>query len=179
MADHNTLARPYAKAIFELAKEHKKFSNWLSQLEILCEIVNHPRIQVLLADKTIPVLHVSSLVLKLSEGFLEEETKNLVKMMSSRRRLMLLPNVLSLFEEMRMGAENYSKVEFTTAVPIDTNEQEKFSKLLQARLKRTVKMHCAVDKNLLGGFVARAGNYVLDGSLKGQLVKLKEAMGGG
>lgn len=178
MAELNTLARPYAKAIFELAQKNDSFEMWSSQLQILSQVAKDPRVTSIIADQTLPIPEVLSLVLNVTGSFLDNSGKNLVTILAEKRRLAILPEIASLYSELKNEAENLMDVEFITAVPIDELEKDKFSKLLQKKLTRTIKMHCQVDTNILGGFLAKAGNYVLDGSLKGQLTELKTVMGG-
>jgi F-type H+-transporting ATPase subunit delta len=92
--------------------------------------------------------------------------------LAENRRLLLLPEIAALFEALRAQVENTVDVEVISAVPLDFNQAEKLAQALSTRLKRRVRMKNSVDASLLGGAVIRAGDLVIDGSLKGRLERL-------
>lgn len=76
------------------------------------------------------------------------------------------------YEAERSRVENTVDVEVVSAVPLSPAQSEKLGQALTARLKRRVRMQNSVDPALLGGAVIRAGDMVIDGSLKGRLERL-------
>jgi len=177
MSDRRTLARPYAKAIFEIARSSKDYQKWSRLLQVLDLIASNKQVKILLRDKTLAAERIIKFFLEVCGKFLDEPAKNLVSILAYRRRLEVLPEIAALFQEMRNEAENTIEVEFASSIAIDENEKEKFKKILENTFSRSVTMKCVVDKSLFGGFLARAGNYVIDNSLKGFLTELKLAIG--
>jgi F-type H+-transporting ATPase subunit delta len=178
MAEKITIARPYAKAIFEIATNDKIYGQWSHLLSLLAMITQNPQTVLLLADKTIPAQHLIDLIFEICGKDLDEPAKNLVRLLADNRRLSVLPEIASLYEKLRSVAENRIEVELFTFLAITSQEEENFKKFLEQQLSKTVKLICKIDKNILGGFIARAETYVIDGSLRSRLKNLKSAMGG-
>lgn len=178
MAEKNTLARPYAKAVFEIAKAEGDYEKWSTLLRTLTEVASDDRVLKLLSDFTIPAQELADLFIGICDKILTESGKNLIKILSMNRRLGILPEITLFYETLRREAEQTLQVECISAVPLSDPQKKNFAHILTERLQRSVKMACHVDPKLIGGFVVRAGDVVVDGSIKGQLIRLKEAMGG-
>lgn len=178
MAERMTLARPYAKAIFEISDRDKSFDTWSEQLALLALIAKDPNVVGLLRDRNIAASDLVALILEVGGQRLEPLAQNLVRLLAKNHRLSVLPEVAILYEQQRSEAENSVVVELYTAMPITDAQTEKFKILLEKYLSKSVKLFCKIDKGLLGGFLARAGNYVIDGSLRSRLINLKDTMGG-
>jgi F-type H+-transporting ATPase subunit delta len=178
MAEKRTLARPYAKAIFEIAEATKTYEKWSQSLKLLALVAANKEMIPIVRDKTISSEVLAQLFLDVCQNYLDESSRNLVTILALKKRMDVLPEIASLFEEMRSGAENTVNVVFSTFIAIDEKEKAEYEKMLGNRLSRIVQMHCEVDKQLLGGYLAKAGNYVIDGSIRGLLTNLKVTMGG-
>ncbi len=177
MAEKATLARPYARAVFELAEETRTFSEWSHVLERLSRVIQDPAVLELIKDRAIPSEQLVQFFSEVCAGSFNDRVKNFVAVLILHRRLEVLPDISTMYQALCAEAEKTVNVQLFSSVPLDENEQEKFRQFLEKRLARTVKMQCEIDKGLLGGFVAKAGNYVLDGSVRGFLMSLKAAMG--
>lgn len=178
MAEKRTLARPYAKAIFELAKKENRFDKWSEMLSLLCLMVEDKRVEKLLGDPTQNPQAISEFFLGIVADAIDEQGKNLLQTLAYRKRLMLLPDIKALYEIFQEEAQRVLTVNCTTAIPLTDLQQQQFIDVLNKRFERKVKMSCDVDPNLMGGFLLKAGDTVIDGSVRGQLMKLKEIMGG-
>lgn len=178
MAENSTLARPYAKAIFEIAFSNNQFDKWSLMLSTLSLIVKDKGMEKILPNYTLNPSKVAELIIGIAEKSLDDYGKNLVKILALRRRLRILPEIETLFEVMRANAENTIKVECVSAVPLSEAQKKRFTETLEKSFKKKVKMECNVEPSLMGGFVIRAGDKVIDGSIVGQLTQLKETMGG-
>ena len=104
--------------------------------------------------------------------------QNFVRVLAANHRLLLLPEITAHYEAQRAEVENTVDVEVVSAVALDAAQTEKLASALKARLKRTINMHNTVDATLLGGAVIRAGDLVIDGSLKGRLERLGTELAG-
>ena len=179
MAEVTTIARPYAKAVFEIARETNQNELWASLLKTFSFMVQNESMKTLLRDSTIPTTQIRDFFWSVfSKEELIEPARNLIALLASRRRLNILPEIYKVFEELRQEADNIVEVDFKTPMAVNETEKAVFKKILENTLSRSVIMQCGVDKDLLGGFRARAGNYVIDGSIRGFLTQMKEAMGG-
>jgi F-type H+-transporting ATPase subunit delta len=103
--------------------------------------------------------------------------QNFVGVLAENRRLLLLPEIAAHYEELRSDVENTVDVEVISAVELNSAQSDKLKEALSKRLKRTVRMQNTVDPALLGGAVVRAGDMVIDGSLKGRLQRLATELG--
>ncbi len=177
MLERTTLARPYAKAIFEIAFATKNYEKWYELLRVLCFAVEDLRVISLLRDRTIPLQEIINFFLEICQKFLDEPGQNLITVLALHRRLEALPEIMRLYKEMYAERTGTIEVEFLSPVMISEDEEASFRRILGKYLSKTVTMHCKVDKELLGGFLARAGNYVIDGSVRGYLANLKSSIG--
>ncbi len=174
MESLKTLARPYAKAAFEYACEHKKLKDWSESLGQLATVAENADVKPLYDDPNISAEQLSSIFI----GFIKnnENLKNFILLLSEYNRLSLLPEIAELFEEEKAEYEKISTVYVTSAFPMDASTTKKLQASLTTRLKREVNLEFEIDKNLLGGAIIRAGDWVVDGSVRAKLEKLKQAV---
>jgi len=172
MAERATIARPYAKAAFEYARDANDFAAWSQALARTAAIVADPRVAALTKSPQWSVVDVASLVTDVAGASLNAGMQNFVRVLAENHRLLLLPEIAAHYEEFRSAVENTVDVEVVSAVELDAAQSGKLSAALGKRLKRNVRMRTSVDASLLGGAVLRAGDLVIDGSLKGRLERL-------
>ena len=172
MAERATIARPYAKAAFEYARDASAFAEWSRGLKAAAEIVADPRVAALSKSPQWSARTSPSLVTDVAGTRLDAGMQNFVRVLAENHRLLLLPEIAAQYEELRAAVENTVDVEVISAVALDSAQQAKLAQALSARLKRQVRMQNSVDAALLGGAVVRAGDLVIDGSLKGRLERL-------
>ena len=172
MAERATIARPYAKAAFEYARDAKAFAEWSRGLQITAEIVDDPRVAALSKSPQCGAADLAGVVTDVAGDKLDAGMQNFVRVLAENHRLLLLPEIAAHYERLRSEVENTVDVEVISAIALSSEQKNKLSQALSTRLKRTVRMHTAVDAALLGGAVVRAGDMVIDGSLKGRLQRL-------
>jgi F-type H+-transporting ATPase subunit delta len=172
MAERATIARPYAKAAFEYAREANTFAAWSQALARLAEIVADPRVAALTKSPQWSAADVANLITDIAGASLDAGMQNFVRVLAENHRLLLLPEIAAHYEEFRSAVENTVDVDVVSAVKLDAAQSDKLSAALAKRLKRNVRMKNSVDATLLGGAVLRAGDLVIDGSLKGRLERL-------
>ncbi len=177
MAERATIARPYAKAAFEYARQLKAFAEWSHGLAVAAEIVADPRVAPLCSNPRLSVADLASLVTDVAAANLDPGMQNFVRVLAENHRLPLLPEIAAQYEELRSAVENTVDVEVVSAVALSAAQSESLKQALNARLKRQVRMRNSVDSALLGGAVVRAGDLVIDGSLKGRLERLATELG--
>jgi F-type H+-transporting ATPase subunit delta len=172
MAERATIARPYAKAAFQYARDANDFAGWSLALARAAEIVADPRVAALTKSPQWSAADVVGLITDVAGASLNAGMENFVRVLAENHRLLLLPEIAAHYEEFRSAVENTVDVEVVSAVKLDAAQADKLSAALAKRLKRNVRMKNSVDAALLGGAVLRAGDLVIDGSLKGRLERL-------
>lgn len=168
----NQLARPYAAAVFELASSSGRRDEWSDILAVLAHIAGDARVARVLRAPGLSADQRAELVLGIAEGHVDDHARNLVRLMAENARLPVLPDLAHRYEALRAEAEGTIDAWITAAAEVDENQRERLSGALRKRLDREIRLHCEVDPSLIGGAVIRAGDLVIDGSLKGRLERL-------
>jgi F-type H+-transporting ATPase subunit delta len=177
VAERATIARPYAKAAFEYARDASAFAAWSEGLKTAAEIVSDPRVAPLTKSPEWSAADLVSVITDVAGAKLDAGMRNFVRVLAENHRLLLLPEIAAHYEVLRSAIENTIDVEVVSAVPLDAAQADKLRAALSTRLERRVRMRTSVDSTLLGGAVVRAGDLVIDGSLKGRLQRLATELG--
>lgn len=172
MAERATIARPYAKAAFACAQQANAFAAWSQGLGLAAEIVADARVKDIVDSPRWTAPDLSGFVRDIAGAKLDQGMQNFISILAENHRLLLLPEILVQFEALRAKVENTIDVEVVSAVALDQAQTAKLTDALTQRFKRKVRMQNSVDAKLLGGAVVRAGDMVIDGSLKGRLERL-------
>jgi F-type H+-transporting ATPase subunit delta len=172
MAERITTARPYAKAIFALARKNNTVADTAAGLLLGAQVVADPTVHALLGSPHVTAAQLSELVNGIAGNKLDENGRNFVTLLAQNRRLGFLPEIAALFEQMKAEVENAVEVEVTSATALSPDQESRYAAALQKKLGRTVRLRTKVDQALLGGAVLRAGDLVIDGSIKGRLDRL-------
>lgn len=176
MAESITLARPYAKAAFQVALAENGLAQWSQMLSTLAAVSAHDKVSALLSHPGLTAEQHTDVLRDILGDELTEKGQNLVNLLADNRRLALLPQIFELFEAHKAEHEKSVDVELTTAYALSDELVEQLANALQKRLEREVKIHSHVDKHLIGGVVIRAGDTVIDNSVRGKLNKLAESL---
>jgi F-type H+-transporting ATPase subunit delta len=172
MAERITTARPYAKAIFALARQGNTLAATSASLTRAAEVVADPRVHALLGSPHVTAAQLAEFVTGVTGDALDEYGRNFIALLAQNRRLGFLPEIAALFERMKSDVENAVDVEVVSATPLSSDQESRYAAALQKKLGRTVRLHTKVDGSLLGGAVLKAGDLVIDGSIKGRLERL-------
>jgi len=172
MAERTTTARPYAKAIFALARQHNRLAETSAGLLRAAETVIDPRVHALLGSPHVRPPQLAELVNGVAGDSLDEHGRNFVALLAQNRRLGFLPEIAALFEQMKAEVENAVDVEVSSATALTPEQEIRYAAALQKKLGRSVRLRTRIDESLLGGAVLRAGDLVIDGSIKGRLERL-------
>jgi F-type H+-transporting ATPase subunit delta len=172
MADRLTTARPYARAAFEEAQAHQQLGLWSESLAAAALVVRDARVQGLLGNPHVTPEQLAQLVGGIAGPQLGEHGMNFVRTLADNGRLAFLPEISELFDSFKDDAEGVADVTVTSAAELDAAHQQRIAAALEQRLKRKVRLHCQLDANLLGGAVVRAGDLVIDGSLRSRLERI-------
>lgn len=176
MAELTTLARPYAKAAFEFARDVNALERWSNMLATAAAVVSDPKVARLLASPAQTAEAKAEKIVELCGDDIDNKVGNFLKNLAHNNRLGLLPQVRELFELYKANQEKTVDVDITTAFALSEQQQASLAKALSAKLDREVSLQSSVDQNLLGGAVIHAGDVVIDGSVKGRLARLTESL---
>ncbi len=192
MAEAATIARPYAKAAFEFARDTKPagvatpgvatpgaaaLAAWSKSLHVAAALVADPRVVELMSNPKV----AEDRLVEFFDGLDADGVKgthwcNFIRLLLENKRLEVLPEIAARFEELRAAYESELDVLVTSAVPMTEAQTAKLAASLKTRLKSDVRITTAVDPALLGGAVIRAGDLVIDGSIKGRLERMTSAL---
>jgi len=185
MADNNTIARPYAQAVFELARDAQALDTWSEALEVARSVMaDGTAARFLLRpslsnDERLDFLaDLFSAVGGSADIFAgnDERGTNFLKLLLEYGRVPVLPEISEHFEVLKAGVENTIDVTITSASALGQAQQEALLMALQERFGRDVNLQTEIDENLIGGAVIRAGDVVIDGSLRSSLNGLANAL---
>ncbi len=176
MAELTTVARPYAEAVAQLARDGQSWQAWSEMLALLSGIASDPQVLDMAHNPAVPDARVVDLFLAVGGDRLTADAANLVRILAENKRLPLLPTVVSLFEEARAEAAGEVDAHITTAFPLEAAQLAGLQERLEARLGRKVQVTSSVDAALIGGVVIAVGDEVMDASIRGKIADLAVAM---
>jgi len=176
MAESITLARPYANAAFEVAVAGKALAKWSDMLKTLASVAANDKVGQLLKNPALTAEQQSDALLSICGKEISDKGQNLIRLLAENRRLALLPQIAEIFEVLKAAKEKSVDVELSTAYALSDGLVKDLTKALEKRLDRKVKLHTIVDQQLIGGAVIRAGDTVIDNSVRGKLNKLAESL---
>ncbi len=176
MSELSTLARPYAEAVFKTAIESNTASEWSEMLSFLSVVIQDEEMSVVIANPKVSQEQLTQLLLDICQDQLKEQGINLVKLLVQNDRIILTPQISALYESFKAEHEGYVDVEVMSAYALSKEEQKKFATTLEKKLNKKAHITTSIDKSLIGGFLAKAGDTVIDGSIKGQLQQLAKKL---
>ena len=176
MSQPLTLARPYARAAFELALSGgNALGDWARKLAFAAQVAANPAAHALLGNPRVTSAELASLFLENGEPA-DSSFASFVSLLAENQRLHALPEIAALFEQRKREAEQVLQVRVRTAAPIDAAETAKLKDALKRRFGRDIELEQTLDPAVLGGAIIDAGDVVIDGSVRGRLHQLEAAL---
>jgi F-type H+-transporting ATPase subunit delta len=176
MSELSTLARPYAEAVFRMAKGENDLAGWSSRVATLAAIVSDAQLAALIADPAVSSDRVASLIIEVAGADLGERGSNFVKVLAENGRLTVLPEIAAQFETLKANAEGTLEATITSAQELTQAQIDDLVAGLKTKFNRAVNVQVAVDPELIGGAVIAIGDQVIDGSVKGRLQRMSFAL---
>ncbi|MBW7861300.1 MAG: F0F1 ATP synthase subunit delta [Rhodocyclaceae bacterium] len=176
MAENVTIARPYADAVFALARGSDALAPWSEALDRLAEIASDPAVQDCIRDPKLSTDQLAGLVLDVAGAALNAEQQNFVRVLIENDRLQVLPEIRDLFLQRKNGYEGVKKADIASAFPIDDATLSKLKADLEARFKATIEVAVRIDPELIGGVRIAVGDEVIDASVRGKLASMAAAL---
>ena len=176
VAETSNIARPYAQAVFELAENTGDFGRWSDALHAMALVAANPDMRDLFNNPRISRRDAGQVLADVCGDRIDGRGKNLIRLLALNRRLHALPAIKEQYEALRAEAERTVRAELDSALPVSEQEQQQIASALKTRLGRDVELVCKIDETLIGGAVIRAGDLVIDGSVKARLENLAAAI---
>ena len=176
MAELSTLARPYAKAAFEFADQSNSLEQWADILALLSGLAQQDKLAELFNSPGETPAGKAKELIDICADDLSPEAKNFIHVMAENRRLTLLPEIAAQYQSLKAEREKTLTVEVVSAKEMSAEQQAGLASALNERLQRNININVSIDSALLGGAIIRAGDTIIDGSVRGRLAKLAEAI---
>ncbi len=168
-------ARRYAQAIFQIAVEKNEIGKWRSELETIAATLGDAQLRPILEDPKIRFQDKASLAAKCLPG-LSQLAHNLAKLLVAKQALAVVDQIAAEFNRMADAHEGLEHATVTTAIALDDADRERLSRHLADLTGKRVAIETNVDPSIIGGFVARIGDKLLDGSTRARLEALKKRL---
>ncbi|OUS39811.1 F0F1 ATP synthase subunit delta ['Osedax' symbiont bacterium Rs2_46_30_T18] len=175
MAELNTVARPYTKAVFEFARDAGTIDNWSTSLQDAAQITGDAVMQSILGNPALTSEQKADAVITVLAD-LDESGQNFIRLLAENHRLALIPEIAVQFEQLKANQESNVEIDVTTAYALNEQQQQNLTQALSAKLGREVALTSTIDKSILGGVVIRTQDLVIDGSVRARIAKLAEVL---
>jgi F-type H+-transporting ATPase subunit delta len=176
MAEPSTVARPYAEAAFRLADGAGALAKWSDTLAALAQVAADARVRAAIADPNQSGAKIAGLFISILSGKLSGEAENFVRVLAENNRLELLGEIRAQFHALKNEREGVVEAEVISAFDLDAGQLADLAQRLEKKTGRKVKATVRVDKELIGGVKIVIGDKVIDGSARGQLAALENAL---
>jgi F-type H+-transporting ATPase subunit delta len=178
MVERKTLARPYAKAVFSIAKDSCLFSEWSELLQMLAIIVADNSVKKLIKNQTISARGKAKFIVDVVGNKIQTSGINLVTILAQYARLDLLPEISEMFKDFQQEEEGGVTVTVKVAHKLLDQAERKLQTALNKKFNKDVEINFMEDKQLLAGVSVKAKDRVIDCSLYGQLEELRKVLEG-
>ena len=175
MAEIATVARPYAEALFRVAKSGN-LAAWSELVSEMANVAAHADVQALSQNPNVPEEQVVAIFLALLKSPLTDEAKNFVGMLVENGRLSLLPEIGAQFHVLKNAQEGAADAEITSAFELSDAQVKELIATLEKKFGRKLNPSVAVDNSLIGGVRVVVGDEVLDTSVRAKLQQMHVAL---
>ncbi len=169
MAEPATIARPYAEAVFRVAKQGNALQAWSDALNLISTVYRDPQMQAAMSNPRVTSADVEKLLLEICGERIDGVARNLIQLLVRNRRLSVLAEIRGLFEQLKLEDEGKLDAKISSAFPMEDAQRNQVVNLLSSRFKRKINATVAVDPDLIGGIKVEVGDKVWDASVRGRL----------
>ena len=175
MAEATTIARPYAHAIFAVAKEQGALEQWRQLLTVFAACTADASLKSLIANPKVANERVTALIADIAGDLINDDARNTLALLAANKRLHILGDIATIYQSLLAEQEQVLTAEVMTAQKLTSEQLAAISAALKARLGSDIILHEQLEESLLGGAIIRAGDMVIDGSVLGKLKRLASA----
>ena len=175
MAESLTIARPYAEAASDLAREANALPSWSDALRRLATVVDTESARELIGNPMLSNEQVAQLIADAS-GQLSAEQSNFVRVLAENERLGVLPEIAELFEQLRNEHDGVLDAQIRSAYPLVEQQIDEIVATLAEKYGKRIKPNVTVDASLIGGVAVKIGDEVIDASVRGKLAQMASAL---
>lgn len=176
MGSLTTLARPYAKAAFQLARSEEGLQAWDEMLALAAAISTDERVARLLESPHVSAEQALGLISDSAGESFDERFRGFLSVLAENGRLPLLGEISAIYGRLRQEAERRLVARVVSAIELDDEQRERMKRALSRRFDAEVELENEIDPNIIGGAVIYAGDEVIDGSLRGRVRKLEQSL---
>ncbi len=180
MAEPVTIARPYAEAVYKIAREKNALVPWSDALANLDAVVGDARVQMIISDPNVGAQQLEALVLGVIGDKLDapiaNEARNFIQVLVQNNRLVLTPHIRGLYENLKREHEGVLEAQVISALPIGDDQVKKLVATLEAKFKRKITARVEIDPQLIGGVKIVVGDKVIDATVRGRLDAMAAAL---
>jgi F-type H+-transporting ATPase subunit delta len=176
MAEPITIARPYAEAVFALAKERGELPKWSQMLALIVGVYRDEQMQAAIANPKLTIADIEKLMLAICGEKIDSAAHNLIQVLARNGRLALLPEIRELYERLKAEDEGVIEARISSAFPLDSEQLAQVVSLLSKRYQKNVNPSVSVDPELIGGVRVQVGDKVWDASVRGRLQNMAAAL---
>lgn len=176
MAELMTIARPYAEAVFAIAKESKGLSAWSEMLNNLATIASDEAMVAMIKNPAYTAANKVDVFKGVMGSALTDQGLNLLNVMAENGRLLALSDLASTFDELKAEEEKKIRATVFTAFELTPEQTKKLSAALNAKFNAEVEIETQVDSSLISGVKIKVGDWAIDGTAVSQLSKLGAAI---
>ncbi|MGA9335334.1 MAG: F0F1 ATP synthase subunit delta [Rudaea sp.] len=175
MSEPLTLARPYARAAFEAARERNALAAWSNHLAFSAQVLGDARVSSIVGDPRLGNADLVGLLLP-PDAPADSAFATFLGVLVENQRVALLPEIDALFDGFKREAEHVLKVTLRSATAVDAAQADAIKIALKKRFNREIELEQKIDPAVIGGAVLDAGDLVIDGSVRGRLQRLETAL---
>jgi F-type H+-transporting ATPase subunit delta len=176
MAESVTIARPYAQAVFRLARENKALAAWSERLQRLVAIAQDAEMAKVVGNPKFSAQQVAELFVSLSGDTGNKELTALVGVLAENERLDVLAQIQEIYEQLKSADEGVKDAVIISAYPLDDAQLNNLMSQLESHFGSKLQPHVEVDAALIGGIKVAVGDQVLDASVRGKLDAMATAL---
>lgn len=176
MAEARTIARPYAEAVFRLARATNQLPAWSGMLQLAATVAADGQIRALIGNPKVPPRRLGEVLLEICGDKLNGEGRNFVLLLAENSRIEILPEISELFEQLKTQQEGVLGAKITSAFGMTEAQLKDLVANLEIKFKRKIEAQVSVDPELIGGVKVEIGDEVLDASVRGKLEAMAVAL---
>ena len=176
MAENSTIARPYAQAIFAIAKKDNEVQKWTESLALVFEIVKHPSFKAMTKNPNLTNLNLEKYLIEICENKILKKVQSFIKVVIKSGRISVIPHICEMFFKLKNEDEKRYDIMLITAYEIENKYLTELKENLEDKFKKDVKINVKLDQTLIGGLKIQLADKVWDLSLKSKLEKMALAL---